>query len=71
MAMGSIKYMDYQKAFDTFPHKRLISKLNAYRYSSGIPQGSVLGPLSFVIFVKDLPDSLMFLFVNDTMIFKT
>ena len=92
-------YLDFQKAFDSIPHKRLIRKLAAYGVTgkilrwietfltdrkqrvcvegslsywedvlSGIPQGSVLGPTLFVVFINDMPDeitSLSKMFADD------
>ena len=101
-----VAYMDFMKAFDKVPHRRLLGKLEAYgiqqpvlgwitdflserkqcvvvngeqstykAVSSGIPQGSVLGPLLFVVYINDMPevidkDSIVYLFADDTKLFR-
>ena len=98
-------YLDFQKAFDTVPHCRLLRKLEAYGIkgslllwinnflvnrsqqvvlkgstsksfpvSSGVPQGSVMGPLLFLIYVNDIPEQVgcsISMFADDTKIYTT
>ena len=97
-------YLDYRKAFDTVPHKRLLKKLKDLgisgqllrwiesfltdrtirvrvgndfsawmRVLSGVPQGSVLGPLLFLLFVNEIPDWVLnniLMFADDTKIWR-
>jgi hypothetical protein len=103
---GSIDavYMDYMKAFDSVPHRRVVAKVEAHGISgkvlqwvrnfltnrtqqvavngvksspadvtSGIPQGSVLGPVLFVLYINDYPrhvQSYAELFTDDTKVFN-
>ena len=95
--------LDFSKAFDKVPHKRLLLKLDHYGIRgqtkrwienflvgrtqqvvvegetstigpviSGVPQGSVLGPLLFLAFINDLENGLhsrIRLFADDTILY--
>ena len=99
-----IAVLDFSKAFDTVPHRRLMVKLDHYgirgnlhlwiknfllnrtqqvvceghssksiEVASGVPQGTVLGPLLFLCFINDMPDCIKSscrLFADDCLVYR-
>ena len=97
-------FLDFQKAFDSVPHRRLLGSLEKMgitgkplvwirnfllnreqrvvlnncksswkRVESGIPQGSVLGPILFLAYINSMPkvvQSKILLFADDAKIFR-
>jgi len=70
------KLLDWIKNFLSGRRQRVVvnGELSAWAdILSGIPQGSVLGPILFVIFINDLPDvvrSTTKIFADDTKLFR-
>jgi len=97
-------FLDFAKAFNKVPHKRLVSKLKSYgmqgkildcisewlwgrvqrvcirgvksswiKVLTGMPQGSVLGPILFLFYINDLDFGIrnwILKFADDTKIFS-
>jgi hypothetical protein len=96
--------LDFSKAFDTVPHKKMLHKLDQYgirepvhrwltnfltkrktrvtlegessqqvTVDSGVPQGTVLGPIPFLCHINNLSDAVkssVRLFANDCLLYR-
>ena len=95
--------LDFSKAFDTVPHKRLLKKMESYdingnilswleawltqqeqqviiegdktstaKGTSGVPQGTILVPLMFLLYINDIGNDItskIRLFADDSLLY--
>ena len=99
-----LTFLDFCKAFDKVPHRRLLNKLKHYGITgnlvkwieqwltkrnqqvtlenhvsnklpvkSGVPQGTVLGPLMFLLYINDIDENIsstVWLFADDCVMYR-
>ena len=70
------KYYGFIHSFLSDKHQRVVLNGQSSKWShvkAGVPQGSILGPLLFLVYISDLPEGLTTsakLFADDTTLFS-